>query len=215
MTMLDQLRLHDLGLRDRVDTLLEAPAELLLPERLLLYALVRSFRPTRCLEIGSHFGGSTAIIGAALDDVGAGTLVCIDPNPLVPADLWETLAARATMIRGSSPNALLDARETAGGPFGFVFIDGDHTVDGVVRDVEGVLTVCEEGAYLVFHDSHYREVRKAIDDCIVRFSDRLVDCGMLSTTATEPIAAADGTTARWGGIRMLRRMSDQVRGSVR
>ena len=214
MTMLDQLRLHDLGLRKRVDTLLEAPAELLLPERLLLYSLVRGLKPKRCLEIGSHFGGSTAILVAALDDVGAGTLVCIDPNPLVPADLWDTLAHRATMIPGCSPDALLDARRTADGSFDFVFIDGDHTVDGVARDVEGVLSVCAAGAHLVFHDSHYWEVQRAIDDCLVRFSDRLVDCGTLSTTATEPIESPDGTTARWGGIRMLRLRTQATRGSA-
>ena len=173
MGILDQLKLTDSGLRGRVQQLLDAPAELLLPERLLMYSLVRGLRPERCLEIGTHFGGSTTITCAALDDVGSGRMVCVDPNPLVPADLWATLAHRATMIRGTSPSALPEVVAVAGGLFDFVFIDGDHTQGGVVRDVEGVLTVAAPGAHLLFHDSHYWEVRDAPTCMSSRYSTRM------------------------------------------
>ncbi len=204
MGTLDHLKLTDTDLPGRVQHLLDAPAELLLPERLLMYSLVRGLRPRRCLEIGTHFGGSTTITCAALDDVGAGRLVCVDPNPLVPAELWARLAHRATMIRGTSPGALPDAVALAGGLFDFVFIDGDHTLDGVVRDVDGVLTVAAPGAHLLFHDSHYWEVREAIDACVARYPGRLVDAGTLSALSTDPIQAPDGTSAQWGGFRLLR-----------
>lgn len=204
MGILDQLKLTDSGLRGRVQQLLDAPAELLLPERLLMYSLVRGLRPERCLEIGTHFGGSTTITCAALDDVGSGRMVCVDPNPLVPADLWATLAHRATMIRGTSPSALPEAVAVAGGLFDFVFIDGDHTQGGVVRDVEGVLTVAAPGAHLLFHDSHYWEVRDAIDACVARYPGRLVDAGTLSALSTDPIPGPDGVAAQWGGFRLLR-----------
>jgi predicted O-methyltransferase YrrM len=199
MVLLDQLKMADADLRDRMDTLLDAPAELLLPERVLLYALVRGLRPERCLEIGSHFGGSTTIIGAALDDGSDGRLVCVDPNPLVPAAVWETVAHRATMLRGYSPAILPAARAEAGGDFDFIFIDGDHSREGVVRDVDGVLDVAAPGAHLLFHDSHYFEVAAAIGDCLTRHSGVLVDCGTVSTMSTPEI---DG--ARWGGFRLLR-----------
>lgn len=204
MGTLDHLKLIDHGLPGRVQYLLDAPAELLLPERLLMYSLVRGLRPARCLEIGTHFGGSTTITCAALDDVGAGCLVCVDPNPLVPPDVWARLAHRATMVRGTSPGALADAMATAGGPFDFVFIDGDHTRAGVVRDVEAVLAVAAPGAHLLFHDSHYWEVRDAIDECVARYPTRLLDAGTLSALSTAPIQAPDGTSAQWGGFRLLR-----------
>jgi hypothetical protein len=210
MALLEELKLSDAGLRARIDTLLDAPAELLLPERLLLYSLVRGLRPVRCLEIGSHFGGSTTIIGAALDDVGAGMLVCVDPSPLVPAAVWATVAHRATMVQGYSPAALVQARAHADGDFDFVFIDGDHTHEGVVRDVEGVLDLTAPGAYLLFHDSHYWEVASAIDACVARHAGRLLDCGTLSALSTEPMVAADGKVARWGGFRMLRLAMNQA-----
>ncbi len=204
MDTLDHLKLTDAGLPGRVRHLLDAPAELLLPERLLMYSLVRGLRPERCLEIGTHFGGSTSITCAALDDVGAGRMVCVDPNPLVPADLWATLAHRVSMIRGTSPSALPEAVALAGGVFDFVFIDGDHTHAGVVRDVEGVLTVAAPGAHLLFHDSHYWEVRDAIDECVARYAGRLVDAGTLSALSTAAIQAPDGSSAQWGGFRLLR-----------
>lgn len=204
MSTLDYLKVTAPELTGRVQHLLDAPAELLLPERLLMYALVRGLRPARCLEIGTHFGGSTTITCAALDDIGTGHLVCVDPNPLVPAEVWARLAHRATMLQGYSPDALTDAVTVAGGLFDFVFIDGDHTHAGVVRDVEGVVRVAAPGAHLLFHDSHYWEVREAIDECLVRFAGRLLDAGTLSTQSTEPIAAPDGSQARWGGFRMLR-----------
>jgi hypothetical protein len=204
MVNLDALKLDDVGLPDRVAALLDAPAELLLPERLLLYSLVRGLRPARCLEIGTHFGGSTTITCAALDDIGAGRLVCVDPNPLVPDDVWARVAHRATLLRGWSPDALVEAYTSAGGDFQFVFIDGDHTHAGVVRDVEGVLEVSAPGAHLLFHDSHYWEVSNAIDECLRRWPTRLVDGGTLSALSTEPIAAPDGTESRWGGFRLLR-----------
>jgi len=181
MTHTEALKLQDAGLSTRVSTILDAPAELLLPERLLLYAIVRGLRPRRCLEIGTHFGGSTTIIAAALDDVGEGRLTCVDPNPLVPADVWASVAHRATMIRRCSPGALVEAYTQAGGEFDFVFIDGDHTTPGVIRDVEGVLEVAAPGAHLLFHDSHYWEVEAAIDTCVTRHHTRLVDAGTLST----------------------------------
>jgi hypothetical protein len=204
MSTLDYLKVTAPELSGRMQHLLDAPAELLLPERLLMYALVRGLRPARCLEIGTHFGGSTTITCAALDDIGTGQLICVDPNPLVPAEVWAGLSHRATMLRGTSPEVLAQAVTVAGGPFDFVFIDGDHTQAGVVRDVEGVLQVAAPGAHLLFHDSHYWEVREAIDECLTRFAGRLLDAGTLSTQSTDPIAAPDGTEARWGGFRMLR-----------
>jgi hypothetical protein len=191
-------------LRARMDLLLDAPAMLLLPERILLYALVRGLRPQRCLEIGTHFGGSTVITAAALDDVGEGKMVCIDPKPQVPEEMWATVAHRATMIRGSSPQSLAEARAAAGGDFDFIFIDGDHKREPVMLDVEGVFDVAAPGAHLLFHDSHFWQVREALDACVAKYPERLLDCGMLSAMGTPNVVTPEGITTRMGGLRMLR-----------
>lgn len=178
-----------------------APVLMQPAERLLLFSLVRALRPSRLLEIGTHKGGSAMIIVAALDDIGAGSLVCIDPTPLVSEENWGRIAHRATLLTGSSPEVLEEALAVAGGSIDFAFIDGDHGYAGVVRDIRGVLPILADGAYMLFHDAHYREVRQAIDFSIRRQSGRLVDCGMLSVEEN-PEPGRDDVV--WGGLRLLR-----------
>lgn len=178
-----------------------APVLMQPAERLLLFSLVRALRPARLLEIGTHKGGSAMIIVAALDDIGAGSLVCIDPAPLVSEEHWSQISHRATLLTGSSPEVLEEALAVAGGSIEFAFIDGDHGYAGVVRDIRGVLPILADGAYLLFHDAHYREVRHAIDFCIRRQPGRLIDCGMLSVEEN-PEPGRDDVV--WGGLRLLR-----------
>jgi predicted O-methyltransferase YrrM len=205
MVQPDTLKLlPDTGLNARIQTLLDAPAELLLVERLLLYSLVRGLRPQRCLEIGTHFGGATVVLSAGLDDAGGGTLVCVDPKPLVPADVWAGLAHNTTLVPGRSPDALAQAAAVAGGPFDFAFIDGDHQREAVVEDIEAVMAVSSPGCHLVFHDANFWKVAAAIDDCVTRHAGRLFDVGLISSLATPPQVGRDGVTRFWGGLRMLR-----------
>ena len=97
-------------------TLSEAPVLMLPSERRLLFALVQALRPRSCVEIGTHKGGSALITVAALDQIGAGTLVCIDPTPLIAEAHWERIAHRATLLTGGSPEILGEAHRLAG-PF--------------------------------------------------------------------------------------------------
>ncbi len=170
-------------------------------ERVVLYSAVFGLRPRRCLEIGTHKGGSAAIIVAALDDIGEGTLACVDPNPLVAPEHWRQVAHRATLHAGGSPDVLPAARQAAGGPFDFALIDGDHEVEGVIRDVEGVLPLLSDTAYLLFHDAHFSPVREGIDRMLARHGRRLTDCGMLSAEQT-PDGENPGVS--WGGLRMVK-----------
>lgn len=185
---------------DRFGVLYNAPVLMTFTERVVLYGTVFGQRPARCLEIGTHQGGSAAIIVAALDDVGAGSLVCIDPNPVVTPETWGQISHRATLIAGGSPEVLLKAREAAGGPFDFALIDGDHELPGVVRDIEGTLPLLAHEAHLLFHDAHFGPVGEAIDQMLEKYAGALVDCGMMSVETTpDPTPGIS-----WGGLRMLR-----------
>ena len=55
-------------------------AQMVHRERLLLYSTVLALVPERCLEVGVCEGGSSRIIHAALNDLGRGLLVSIDPH---------------------------------------------------------------------------------------------------------------------------------------
>ncbi len=188
----------------RFSVIYTAPALMTLSERVILYSTVFGLRPRRCLEIGTNKGGSSLIICAALDDIGAGHLVCVDQNPLIAPEHWRQLVHHATLLKGASPNILGQALEAAGGKFDFALIDGDHELPGVIRDIEGVLPLLEDEAYMIFHDAHYYQVSQGIDQMLVKYKDRLSDCGMLSAEQTPENRVENGHPVIWGGLRMVR-----------
>jgi SAM-dependent methyltransferase len=180
------------------------PAHMTSAERVLLYGLTFGLRPRRTLEIGTFRGGSALVICAALDDIGNGTLTCVDPVPQIAPEHWAQVSHRATLFAEPSPDALPRAMAAAGGPFDLALIDGDHEFPGVVRDIEGVLPVLAPEAHLLFHDAHYWEVADAIDRMLGTHADCLSDCGMLSTERTEENRSVNGRQIVWGGLRLLR-----------
>ena len=170
-----------------------------MPERVLLYGVVAGLAPKRTLEIGTFLGGSALIIAAALDDVDAGPMWCVDPEPQVAEEDWARIEHRATMIAKRSPEALTEARELAGGPFDFALIDGDHSLDAVRRDIAGTLPVLADQAWVLFHDSHFQGVRDAVDEVVAAHPSQLDDGGLLSRHST-----TDDNGVVWGGLRLLR-----------
>ena len=187
-----------------LEAALAVDAQMEYPEKLLLYSLVFGSKPERVLEIGTFQGGSTAIISAALDDSGFGRIFCVDPEPRV-SDERRAALERADILKGFSPDAIAEAYERAGGRFDLALIDGDHTFDGVVRDIEGVMPYLSNGALLLFHDSHYWEVAEAIDEVVSRRWPSLTDIGDLSLLCNPVTEAASGDVpVVWGGIRVLR-----------
>jgi predicted O-methyltransferase YrrM len=181
-----------------------APAWLSMHERVLLYGLVGALQPQRILEVGTFQGGSTLIMCAALDDLGAGRIICVDPNPRVAPEHWEAVQHRATMVAESSPEALARAVELAGGGFDFAFIDGDHSKLGVERDIEATLPTLGDEAHVLFHDANYFEIREAIDDAVARHADELSDAGLVSVDASPDLPDDQGRDVTWGGLRLLR-----------
>ena len=185
-----------------------APVSMLPAERLLLYTLVFGTRPRRYLEVGTLFGGSAAIVCAALDSLELDTrMILVDPEPRIDPVLWAHLQRRATLVQGYSPAALQEAAGAAGGSFDFVLIDGDHSQEGTLRDLNGVLPFCGDGAYILCHDCFFPTVTLAVDEFVYRHASKVVDFGPL-TRDTSAAADANGNTsaehpARWGGLRVL------------
>lgn len=194
----------------RIDILHEAPAQMIFPERLLLYSLIYGLRPTAVLEIGSAEGGSAMIICAAMDAYGSGRLVCVDPAPRFSSELWSRIAHRAVVLQGFSTDSaiLTQASKEAGSLFDLIFIDGDHSYLGTLRDVEVASSLLRSEGYLLFHDAHCAEVHSAIEEALKRFS--FLDCGLLSVEANPILEASSGRQVVWGGLRLLRHGQKQL-----
>lgn len=130
----------------------------------LLYGLVRSMKPEVCVEIGSARGKSACHIGMALKENGSGTLYAIDPHE--PTDWNDSKAVdsfkifednisavdvrnQISIIRSYSDAAARDWSL----PIDLIFIDGDHSYEGVKRDWELFLPHVKPFGIVVFHDT--------------------------------------------------------------
>jgi len=183
-----------------IETLKDLPAQMSGIERLVLQTHALACRPERSLEIGVFRGGSAKLLHAAIKGAGGGVLVSVDPDPRHEFDWEAELGDIATLVVGTSPAALPEAVRIAGGPFQFVFIDGDHSERGVTRDLEGLVDATEKGAHLVLHDAAHpplaRGVRLAIESGLPYF-----DAGMICSYYNEGLLY--GTPTRFGGLQLL------------
>jgi len=135
-------------------------------DRRALFYLVRGFRPTRVLEIGTHVGASTVHLAAAL--IAASHRSCLvtvdveDVNdsaeavwrraglPKSPRQMIEELNGKieTRFVTGDSRYFFANNNET----FDLIFLDGDHSAETVYREIVGALDVITENGLIVLHD---------------------------------------------------------------
>jgi predicted O-methyltransferase YrrM len=190
--------LYDLNTAERVGCIYIEPSDMCATDRLMLYSLVRGLRPKLALEIGVRWGGSARIIANGMEENGAGRLVGIDPQiksfRAKPAELH----GRYKLIEGHSPEAIPQAVRMLGGPFDFVFIDGLHIYDAVIKDFGGVLPYLADGAHILFHDTYHQGIDQAIRE-IVKQHSSLIDCGFITRNPTI------GYPVCYQGLRLVRK----------
>jgi predicted O-methyltransferase YrrM len=137
----------------------------------LLYAIARALHPRIIVEIGSARGKSTCTLALACRQNGYGTVYAIDPHEPnawtdlgLTGDSHEFLQARlrayglydwCQIIRKRSAEA---AREWSQ-PIDLLFIDGDHTYDGVKCDFEAFRHWLSPAAVVLFHDTTWEYYR--------------------------------------------------------
>jgi predicted O-methyltransferase YrrM len=130
----------------------------------ILYGLARSIKPEVCVEIGSARGKSACFVGMALCDNRRGRLYAIDPHTRTDWNDRDSVdsygffnanirAAQLTryveVIRKTSEEAARDWDR----PIDLIFIDGDHTYEGVRRDWELFSPFLSRFGVAIFHDT--------------------------------------------------------------
>jgi predicted O-methyltransferase YrrM len=130
----------------------------------LLYGLVRSMKPSVCVEIGSARGRSTCYIGMALKENGFGTLYAIDPhirtdwNDYNSVDTYDILKDNIDALGLTGQVKLLRAfsekiADSWDSKIDLLFIDGDHSYDGVKQDWELFSPYLSPFGIAIFHDT--------------------------------------------------------------
>ncbi|KXK03029.1 MAG: hypothetical protein NBKEAIPA_02152 [Nitrospirae bacterium] len=155
-----------------------------------LFGLVRRMKPRKVIEIGRYKGGSTVTIAAAM--AGQGEFWSIDIGEKEARlhqraaartfddeirDICNRFGLRVTLLVGDSR-----AIQVETGEVDLVFIDGDHSYEGVRNDFERFGTRVRVGGAVLFDDAcdeamfhtHSESVGKLLTEIVAAGSFRLV-----------------------------------------
>ena len=130
----------------------------------LLYGLVRAIRPEVSVEIGSARGKSACYMGMALRENGSGKLYAIDPhcktdwNDGGPVETLEIMAGNIKRFGLEDYVEIIRAtsKEAAGSwklPIDILFIDGNHSYEGVSSDWMLYSRFLSPFGIAIFHDT--------------------------------------------------------------
>lgn len=122
---------------------------------LLLYEIAFESKPNNILEIGvGSRGQSTKVFLSALKENENGTLTSIDDGARKSlykninerfGDYWKMIVGDSHSI--DTYNKVKDIK------FDLMFIDGDHTYEGVKKDFEMYVPLLKDGGLILMHDT--------------------------------------------------------------
>jgi predicted O-methyltransferase YrrM len=162
-----------------------------------IHGLVRALRsvtpPALCVvEIGSYCGGSTVVIARTAARRAPGARVfAIEPFSAEGARYqrnYESLfdANVADWSVGTTIEKVRTTSDAAAPgwkrPIDFLYVDGDHSYDAVVRDVRNFVPFVREGGVFAFHDYKPGKdgVRRAVDELVAPYHAKLFQAGSLA-----------------------------------
>ncbi len=168
-------------------------------ERLGLAAVLERLNPSCAIEIGTYRGGSLSLIAQYADKV-----FSIDIDPSIP-DKFKNFS-NVSFFTGPSQiimPVLLKALDDADMPVEFLLIDGDHSAEGVKRDIEIILDyVPKKPLIVMMHDGFNPECRRGMLEANWQKSDyvQYVDLDFIPGRVIEHGGGGDGEM--WGGLAM-------------
>lgn len=135
-----------------------------------LHGLVRAIRPSVVFETGTHKGRSTSAIASALIKNGTGTITTIDSvdyGLMNNNALTKEEKSIVTQVVGSTPDVykVSSVRDMEG--IEFAFIDGDHTLAGMLSDVKFVESKMADRCTIVVDnalDAGYPDISRYFGD---------------------------------------------------
>ncbi|MGA2052866.1 MAG: class I SAM-dependent methyltransferase, partial [Opitutales bacterium] len=120
-------------------------------EKFAFAGLLQRLKPKLSLEIGTYQGGSLQVLSRFSESV-----ISVDIDPGVATRLagkFPNVEFRSGDSRQLLPDLVLELNEQKR-PVGFVLIDGDHSAEGVRRDIESLLELQpQQQLVFILHDS--------------------------------------------------------------
>ena len=165
-----------------------SPSQLKIEEQEFLRSFLTDKKRKIAVEVGSYGGGTAVIIAeyvdlvVSIDIAWLGGLPEHDKIKPIIADSKEALDMVKTQI---APAQKID----------FLFIDGDHTYEGVKRDWEIYSPLVKKGGVVMFHDILDTDYHRAANCYVANFWNEIQ--GSDNFPKTHEFIAGD---THWGGL---------------
>jgi predicted O-methyltransferase YrrM len=126
--------------------------------RNLLFTHILNLRPQSVLEIGTHIGSGSVVMGQALKVNGFGKLYSVEPNSQYRhrAETYlqdAGLAEWATIVPGFSSDASVRRELEQKAPFELIFVDANHNYEVVRHEIQWYWQILAANGFMLFHDS--------------------------------------------------------------
>ena len=159
------------------------PIESSLIDVMTLYSVAFAKNPTNVLEIGRYKGHSTLPLAAAIADLNGnlnstGMVYSVDMVDRISDSVKDLLDGYVVYVNQSS-STLMDNVLINQIKFDLCFIDGDHSYDMTLSDLETCISLSSDNACILVHDQHNPIVCQAISDVLLKY-DFLSDGGFHS-----------------------------------
>lgn len=160
--------------------------------RIMIAVAIKNPVCPRVLEIGTQYGDTTANLAKAVKPLG-GVVVTVDVTkvpstlPAIQGSDCKPINEIGSRIPGELRSAViqvmidpcelmslgrtLDASTSTAGKYDLVFIDGDHSYEGVKADYETVKTRLTPKGIILFHDVWWDVVPPPVDGPIRLFNE--------------------------------------------
>lgn len=142
----------------------KVPTHMTMDELLKLNTLAKSFKNgIVAVEIGSYIGASSLMIAKGLNQ--KSKLYCIDTweNDAMSEGNWNTLDAFKKNVESVKNKIIIlksdsvKAAENFSEKIDFIFVDGDHSYEGVKADVDSWFNKLKPGGLIIMHDIEWAE----------------------------------------------------------
>lgn len=147
-------------------------------EKIILYKLSKQVKTENAVfvEIGSYYGASSCFLAEGLK---AGKIYCIDTwqNDAMSEGSRDTFCVfkentrkyrdKIVEVRGWSYD-VVDVIKSLNKPVDLLFIDGDHSYEGVKKDWDLYSPMLKRNSVVIFHDYGWAEgVQKVVNEDVV------------------------------------------------
>jgi predicted O-methyltransferase YrrM len=127
-----------------------------------IYALARHYRPENVVEVGTFAGGTAVGFARAMVENGSGQLICVDQDvyssgtfPVVTQRNLRRAGLPDSQVRlccGDSKEQLPKLAGELRARVDIILVDGDHTYDGALLDLNNCLPLIKPGSLILVHD---------------------------------------------------------------